>query len=409
LTGNLAGISGIVGRARLFNTEPTETAKVASSNAMKHTSLHDRLDLLSAKGVEIIDPRQTFIDDTVHLDRIFPGSVLFPGTRISGATTVIAPGAKIGSEGPATIADTAIGENAEVASGYVTGSVLLTKARIGANGHIRAGTLLEEEASTAHAVGLKHTILTSYVTLGSLINCCDCLISGGRSRSNHTEIGSGFIHFNFTPWGENGDKATPSLMGGVPKGVFLREQRIFLGGSSGMVGPNRVGFGSFTVAGQVIRSDVPAGRIYSETPRRVDAPWDFRLGGSRRARLDRNLEYIGHLFALRAWYTSVRKPRIPSSQAPSHLAMTIEAAIELLDGGIVERWTRLGQFLRYNGGQFPPIRPPTIPPSPLPAEPSPVSHLDWVKSLADEDVSAGVRWLQDIVDAFAANNKLGDC
>ena len=104
--------------------------------------------------------------------------------------------------------------------------MLLTKARIGSNGHVRAGTLLEEEASTAHAVGLKQTILTSFATLGSLINCCDCLISGGRSRTNHTEVGSGFIHFNFTPWGESGDKATPSLIGGVPQGVFLREQRI---------------------------------------------------------------------------------------------------------------------------------------------------------------------------------------
>ena len=86
----------------------------------------------------------------------------------------------VGSEGPATIVNSVIGEEAEVASGYVAGSVLLGKARIGSNGHVRPGTLLEEEASTAHAVGLKHTILMSFVTLGSLINCCDCLISGGR-------------------------------------------------------------------------------------------------------------------------------------------------------------------------------------------------------------------------------------
>jgi len=140
---------------------------------MKPLSLTDRLDLLSRKGVDVIDPRQTFVDDTVRLDRIFPGSVLFPGTRLLGPSILVAPGAKIGSEGPATIVDSAIGENAEIASGYVNGSVLLTKARIGSNGHVRAGTLLEEEASTAHAVGLKQTILASFVTLGSLINCCD--------------------------------------------------------------------------------------------------------------------------------------------------------------------------------------------------------------------------------------------
>src|ERR1700722_12785897 len=236
---------------------------------MKKPSLVDRLELLASKGVELVDPRQIFIDDEIQLDRIFPGAILFPGTRLAGKRTVVAPGAKIGSEGPATIVNTAVGENAEIASGFVTDSVLLAKARIGSNGHIRAGSLLEEEASTAHAVGLKHTILTSFVTLGSLINCCDCLISGGRSRSNHTEVGSGFIHFNFTPWGENGDKATPSMIGGIPRGVFLREERIFIGGASGMVGPNRIGFGSLTVAGQVIRSEVAAKRIHSEASRAI--------------------------------------------------------------------------------------------------------------------------------------------
>ena len=369
---------------------------------MKPLSLTDRLDLLSRKGVDVIDPRQTFVDDTVRLDRIFPGSVLFPGTRLSGSSTIVAPGAKVGSEGPATIVDSAIGENAEIASGYVNGSVLLTKARIGSNGHVRAGTLLEEEASTAHAVGLKQTILTSFVTLGSLINCCDCLISGGRSRTNHTEVGSGFIHFNFTPWGESGDKATPSLIGGVPQGVFLRKQRIFIGGISGMVGPNRVGFGSFTVAGQVIRSDVAASRIHSETQRRIDAPWDFGPRSLSAPRIERNLEYIGHLAALRTWYFLVRRRRLPPGELSSHLGMTIDAAIELLDGSMMERWTRLGQFLNCD---LPSIQLPTIP-CPLSVEPSSLLHLNWVKNLADDEVNVGVGWLQEVVDTFAFINRI---
>ena len=64
--------------------------------------------------------------------------------------------------------DTAIGEDTEVAGGYLKNSVMLRKSRVGSNAHIRVGTLLEEEASTAHAVGLKHTVLMSFVTLGSL-------------------------------------------------------------------------------------------------------------------------------------------------------------------------------------------------------------------------------------------------
>lgn len=371
-------------------------------------SLHDRLDFLSRKGVELIDPRQIFLDRDVCLERIFPGSVLFPGTRLLGANTLVAPGARIGSEGPATIADSAIGENAEVASGFVTGSVLLNNARIGSNGHIRVGTLLEEEASTAHAVGLKHTVLTSFVTLGSLINCCDCLVSGGRSRSNHTEVGSGFIHFNFTPWGESGDKATPSLIGDIPRGVFLREERIFIGGISGMVGPSRVGFGSFTVAGQVVRSDVSDNRVRSEVSRPIDAPWNFQGRGPIGPRVERNLEYIGQLLALRAWYTDVRKRRLSVDQASSHLGMAVEAAVRLLDSSIDERLTRLRQFLDTADRSLQPIQFPAIRCPLLLAETNSKlhCHVDWVRSLSSEDVKLGARWLQEIVDTFVQINRI---
>jgi hypothetical protein len=67
----------------------------------------------------------------------------------------------------------------------------------------------------------------AYVTVGSLVNFCDALVSGGQSRAQHSEIGSGFIHFNYTPSGKTGDKATPTLVGDVERGVFLREEKIF--------------------------------------------------------------------------------------------------------------------------------------------------------------------------------------
>src|SRR5262245_55619865 len=200
-------------------------------------SLERKLDILASRGVNILDRRQTFLDEATDPDRVCPGAVLYPGTRLIGAKTFVGPGARVGTEGPAMLEDTLIGEDTEVASGYLKDSIMLRKSRVGSNAHIRVGTLLEEEASTAHAVGLKHTVLMSFVTLGSLINFCDALISGGRSRREHTEVGSGFIHFNYTPRGHTGDKATPSLIGDVVHGVFLRQPRIFLGGLSGIVGP----------------------------------------------------------------------------------------------------------------------------------------------------------------------------
>src|SRR5215471_12432693 len=258
--------------------------------------LEAKLRHLEGRGVIIVDPRQTYLDDAVDVNRVCQGAVLHPGTRLVGPRTFVGPGARVGTEGPAVLENTVIGANTEVASGYLSDAVMLRDARVGCNAHIRAGTLLEEEASTAHGVGLKHTILMSFVTMGSLINFCDALVAGGSSRKKHTEVGSGFIHFNYTPRGEHGDKATASLIGDVVHGVFLRQPRIFLGGLSGLVGPQKVGFGSFTVAGQVVRREIPSNRLVGDVPRKVDREfYNFTEGPNRILNL--NLEYIGQLTA----------------------------------------------------------------------------------------------------------------
>ena len=102
---------------------------------------------------------------------------------------------------------------------------------MGSGAHVRAGCILEEQASGAHTVGLKHTILFPFVTLGSLVNFCDCLMSGGTDRKNHSEVGSSYIHFNYTP--QPGQGHPPPLVGDVPHGVMLNQAPIFLGGAGG--------------------------------------------------------------------------------------------------------------------------------------------------------------------------------
>jgi len=366
-------------------------------------NLGARLDILASQGVTILDRRQVYLDDVVDLGRVRAGAVLHPGTRLIGSGTFIGAGAKIGLEGPAVLENTVIGEGVEVASGYLKDSVLLRDARVGSNAHIRVGTLLEEEASTGHAVGLKHTVLMSFVTLGSLINFCDGLISGGRSRKEHTEVGSGFIHFNYTPRGRTGDKATPSLIGDVPHGVFLRQPRIFLGGLSGLVGPQKVGFGSFTLAGQVIRREVPPNRIVGDAARSIDK--EFHALNQFPSRiLKLNLEYIGQLAALQAWYRDVRLARIPTCPEYEDLRIVTQAAADLLSVSIDERVQRLRQFLDERDLAIPPL-PSTVLPCPLRIEPSNpyVDHVDWVSGLPDTDAQLGISWLQATVEQYDRN------
>jgi hypothetical protein len=357
--------------------------------------LDARLAQLARRGVSILDPRQTYVGPEVVLEHIDPSVVLYPGARLHGASTRLGPGVEIGREGPTVVIDSVLAERAAIASGYVEGAVLLREARLGANAHVRSGTLLEEQASTAHAVGLKQTILLSFVTLGSLINFCDCLMAGGTSRSDHSEVGSGFIHFNFTPWGDRGDKATASLIGEVVRGVFLRESRIFLGGLAGVVGPASVGYGSVVAAGQIVRRDVDERsfvlRESKPVEREIDSVWRDRL----QPRLRQNIAYVAQLFALRQWYREVRLARL-TAEHPSRPA--ILAALDLLDAAIDERRKQLARFVEEREGTAPSFAIGVLPPCPWSLQPDEREHVEWVQALDDASVTAGQAWLEAIAE-----------
>ncbi len=208
---------------------------------------------LMEKGVRIHNPDTVDIGAEVDLKRISgDGVTLYPGCRIYGEKTLILAGAKLGYEGPVTVENCCIGPRVELKGGFFRKSVFLDDVVMGFGAHVREGTILEEQASGAHAVALKQTILFPFVTLGSLINFCDCLMAGGTSRKNHSEVGSSYIHFNFTP---NQDKATASLLGDVPRGVMLNQSPIFLGGQGGLVGPCRLAYGTVLAAGSICRKD----------------------------------------------------------------------------------------------------------------------------------------------------------
>src|SRR5262249_34363110 len=117
-------------------------------------NLEAKLDILETQGVTILDRRQVYLDEAIDLSRVRANAVLYAGPRVMGADSFVGAGAKMGFEGPAVLENAIIGKNVEIASGYLKDSVLLRDARVGSNAHIRIGTLLEEEASTGHAVGL---------------------------------------------------------------------------------------------------------------------------------------------------------------------------------------------------------------------------------------------------------------
>ena len=295
------------------------------------------IEKLIEKGVKINNPGSIEIGDEVDINRISgDGVVIHGGSKIIGADTLILGGAKLGYEAPVTVDNCQIGPDVELKGGYFNKSVFLDKAKLGLGSHVREATILEEQASIAHTVALKHTILFPFVTLGSLINFCDCLMAGGTSRKNHSEVGSSYIHFNFTP---SQDKATASLIGNVPSGVMLNQKPIFLGGQGGIVGPCRLGFGITVAAGTIVRKDeIRSDRLImggaGEGGNVTFSPGKFR--SDKRIVLN-NIIYIANLIALRQWYDQVRALFI-SKRFPRTL---LEALKEKVDLAIEERINRL--------------------------------------------------------------------
>lgn len=297
------------------------------------------VDLLN-KGVRIPNPLAVEIGDDIDVKRISGKGTLFSaGTVLHGEKTLISDGVILGSESPAVIVDCQLGPNVELRGGFFRNSVFLAGSSMGSGAQVREGCLLEEEANGNHCVGLKQTILFPFVTLGSLINFCDCFMAGGTSRKNHSEVGSSFIHFNFTP---NQDKATASLIGDVPQGVMLRQEPIFLGGQGGIVGPVRLGYGTVLAAGSICRRDAPEGRIVlSEGNKTLTCELPAVSYGNISRKVYNNVVYLANLLALKEWYLHVRQPFFSLQESGRDL---FSGSMEILDGALKERLLRFREF-----------------------------------------------------------------
>ena len=295
---------------------------------------------LLARGVKIAAPAAVEIGDDVDPGRIAADVVIHAGCKVFGAATSIGPGCVLGREAPATVEDCQLGEKVELKGGYFSGAVFLDGSAMGSGAQVRPGTILEEGAEMAHTVGLKQTIFFPFVVGGSLINFCDALMAGGKSRKVHSEIGSSFIHFNYTP---HGDKATASLIGDVPRGVMLDQDPIFLGGQGGLAGPVRIEYGTVQAAGLVSRKDVlqPNQLVVPVTPHAGMSPYE--TGYRSVARVVRNCAiYLGNVAALQVWYEQVRRPLL---ERTPHGRACLEGALKQLASVRKERLKRLDDVM----------------------------------------------------------------
>ncbi len=290
---------------------------------------------LRDRGVDVWGPERVYVAAEVPLENIEPGAVIRQA-NLSGPELQIGRGTRIGVSGHAHVANCQIGRDVELGAGTYDTATILDGARVRGFAELRPGTLLEEQVEAAHSVAFKNTVLTATVVAGSLINYCDLFMSGGTSRKNHSEVGSGVVHFNFDP---RGDK-WGSLIGDV-RGLLLRSARIFVGGQCGLVAPLQVGFGAVTAAGSVVRSNVEDNRLHFENAEgRSIENFDPEIYAGLRPKFLTTALLIGNLRALARSYELVRLPFAEDYQKPLYRAAQQQCRIH-----IAERIQRLQKII----------------------------------------------------------------
>ena len=205
---------------------------------------------------------------------------------------------------------------------------------MGPGAQVREACLLEEEANGAHSVGLKQTILFPFVTLGSLINFCDCLMAGGTSRPEPQRSGELLCPLQLHSEPGQGDAVIDRR---CAQGVMLDQRPIFLGGQGGLVGPVRVGFGSVVAAGIVCRADVGENVLVAGVKEEAkESPYLAGIYRQISRKVKNNISYIANLVALRSWYADVRSRFLQP--------VLLQEAVAVLNGALAERVSRLKEL-----------------------------------------------------------------
>lgn len=194
-------------------------------------------------GVTIVDPLNTYVDDTVEVGS---DTIIHPGTMISGAT-VIGEGCEIGPN--VQLIDARLADNVVVrAMSVVEKATIASGAMVGPFARIRPGTELGEDVHVGNFVEVKNSVLGAGAKANHLTYLGDADV-GAR-----TNIGAGTVTCNYD--GRNKHRTTIGA-------------EVYIGSDTMLVAPVTVGDGAKTGAGSVVTKDVPPNSLVVGVPARV--------------------------------------------------------------------------------------------------------------------------------------------
>lgn len=237
---------------------------LVTDNSEEINGINDRIQLAQAarimqkrknlelmqKGVTIVDPESTFVDNNVEIGC---DTIIFPFTILEGHTT-IGQSCQIG---PSTrISSSIIGDNVIIESSRIKEAVIGNGCNIGPFAYLRPETVLENEVKIGDFVEVKKSVVGEKSKIPHLSYVGDALIGCG------VNVGAGTITCNYD--GQN-------------KYQTIIEDQAFIGSNTNLVAPVKVGKQAVTGAGSTITRDVPLAALAVErAEQRIIKDWALR-------------------------------------------------------------------------------------------------------------------------------------
>jgi bifunctional UDP-N-acetylglucosamine pyrophosphorylase/glucosamine-1-phosphate N-acetyltransferase len=204
--------------------------------------MHDRvLDRLMTNGVTILDPPNTYVSESVEVERdvtIYPFTYIEGSTRIGEGTVI----------GPQTyIAECEIEENVVITMSYLSECIVRANSRIGPFAHLRPEALIGENVHIGNFVEVKKSIIEDGSKANHLSYIGDSKIGKG------VNIGAGTITANYD---------------GRDKHETVIEDGASIGSGTVLIAPVKVGRNAKTGAGAVVpsRRNIPAHAVFVGVP-----------------------------------------------------------------------------------------------------------------------------------------------
>ncbi|MCG2725071.1 MAG: bifunctional UDP-N-acetylglucosamine diphosphorylase/glucosamine-1-phosphate N-acetyltransferase GlmU [Elusimicrobia bacterium] len=198
---------------------------------------------LMVSGVTIIDPENTYIDESVKVGK---GTVIYPGMMVHGKT-IIGKNCKIGPSG--VIKDCKIGDDVEIKfSCFLSLSEVKKSSVIGPFAHIRPDSQIGPDSKVGNFTEIKK----SKIGKGSKVPHLSYI--GDTIMGEKVNIGAGTITCNYD---------------GLKKHKTIIKNGAFIGSNTNLVAPVSVGRNSLIGAGSTITKNIPGNRLVVARAREV--------------------------------------------------------------------------------------------------------------------------------------------